>query len=119
MSDRPDETETPPATGVDDAPTITCSRCDREWNLEYELEDLQVGNQAFEQFALDHQQHTGHFPDDVTPWVATCRRCPDGQAFLSVTPARRWAETHVRHTRHAVAIEHATEEDHLIEPDET
>ncbi|WP_332897846.1 MULTISPECIES: hypothetical protein [unclassified Haladaptatus] len=92
---------------VDDTPTITCSRCDREWSLSYELDDLGVGNQSFEQFALDHMRHTGHFPDEVTPWIADCQQCPDGEHFLSESPARRWAETHVRHTRHDVVLEHA------------
>ena len=53
---------------VDDLPVVSCSRCDAEWTLEYELEELCAGNQAVEQFALDHARHTGHYPDDVTPW---------------------------------------------------
>jgi hypothetical protein len=89
---------------IDDVPTVTCSRCDRSWDLDYELDDLQVGNQALEQFALDHYRHTGHYPDEVTPWVADCARCPEREAFLSGTPARRWARTHARHTRHRVEL---------------
>jgi len=103
----------PPGEPPDDAPTVSCSRCDREWTLEYELSDLQVGNQAVEQFALDHQRHTGHFPDDVRPWRATCRRCPESVERLREDAARRWAEIHGRHTRHAVAITHES----LAEPD--
>jgi hypothetical protein len=91
----------PPA----DPPTVTCSRCNRTWDLGYELDELGVGNRALEQFALDHRRHTGHFPDDVTPWLADCRHCPDEDAFLSETPARRWARTHARHTGHTVALE--------------
>ena len=103
----------PPDESPDDAPTVSCSRCDREWTLEYELSDLQVGNQAVEQFALDHQRHTGHFPDDVRPWRATCRRCPESVERLREDAVRRWAEIHRRHTRHAVAITHES----LAEPD--
>lgn len=97
-----------PATAdePDRVPTVSCSRCDREWTLSYELDSLLAGNQAIEQFALDHQRHTGHFPDDVTPWVADCRRCPEGEEYLSEQPARRWAETHARHTHHAVELHH-------------
>jgi hypothetical protein len=94
---------------IDDTPTVACTTCDHEWTLTYELEELQVGNQSFEQFALDHKRHTGHFPDEVTPWVATCRQCPDGELFLSERPARRWAKTHARHTRHTVEVEHSGE----------
>lgn len=110
--DRPD-TASPP-TDVDDAPTVSCSRCDREWSLSFELDELQVGNQAVEQFALDHMRHTGHFPDDVRPWVTTCRQCPDGEEFLSEQSAHRWAETHARHTRHAVEIRHSPDEEPVI-----
>lgn len=88
-----------------DVPTVTCSRCDRSWELAYELDELKVGNRALERFALDHRRHTGHFPDDVTPWIADCRNCPDEELFLSEQPARRWAETHVRHTRHDVSVQ--------------
>lgn len=94
---------------IDDAPVVTCSRCDEEWTLEYELEELCAGNQAVEQFALDHHRHTGHYPDDLTPWIAACRRCPAGEAFLAERPARRWARTHARHARHEVEVEHGTE----------
>lgn len=115
MADRSDEVEpVPPSENVDDLPTITCSQCDREWDLAYELEDLRVGNQAVEQFALDHKRHTGHFPDDVMPWVAGCRQCPDGDEFLSEYPARRWAEVHARHTRHDVAIHHSSKDDPIV-----
>ncbi|WP_396611252.1 hypothetical protein ACH9L7_13715 [Haloferax sp. S1W] len=99
----------PPSENVDDVPTVSCSRCNREWNLDYELDELKLGNQSVEQFALDHRRHTGHFPDDVTPWVATCRQCPDGEQFLSEGAARRWARTHARHTTHEVTLEHAGE----------
>ena len=94
---------TPPGE-IEDVPTARCSRCDRKWDLEYELGELCAGNAALEQFALDHQRHTGHFPDDVTPWQATCRQCPDREAFLRERPARRWAETHARHTTHGVTL---------------
>lgn len=97
----------PPADGVDDVPTVTCTRCDQTWDLAYELDELRAGNRALEQFALDHHRHTGHYPDALTPWIATCRRCPAGEPFLDERPARRWAETHARHTRHEVALEHA------------
>ena len=90
---------------IDDMPTVTCSRCDQSWALHYELDELKVGNRALERFALDHRRHTGHYPDDVTPWIADCRTCPDGKQFLSEQPARRWAETHVRHTRHSVELD--------------
>ncbi|MEF8781185.1 MAG: hypothetical protein V5A46_10950 [Haloferacaceae archaeon] len=89
---------------VDDVPTVSCSRCDRQWDLAYELDDLRAGNRALEQFALDHERHTGHYPDDVSPWIVACRRCPDGERFLSERPAHRWATTHARHTRHDVQI---------------
>ena len=96
-----------PSDGVDDVPRVECSRCDAEWDLRYELDELEIGNRAVERFALDHRRHTGHFPDTVTPWIADCRRCPDGEEFLAERPARRWAETHARHTRHGVRIRHA------------
>lgn len=92
---------------IDDTPTVTCHRCDREWSLEYELDTLRVGNQAIERFALDHKHHTGHFPDDVRPWGVNCTHCPDGDEFLRERPARRWAETHARHTGHEVTFRHA------------
>jgi hypothetical protein len=105
VADGVPEESPPDADDIDRTPTVTCSRCDRSWQLHYELEDMQVGNQAVEQFALDHYRHTGHFPDDVTPWLVDCRECPQGDEFLSEGPARRWAETHARHTRHTVAVE--------------
>ncbi|WP_224333495.1 hypothetical protein [Haloprofundus halobius] len=110
MPDHNDDHNTRLSADVDDTPTVRCTRCDRTWDLGYELDELNVGNQSFEQFALDHQRHTGHFPDDVTPWVVTCRRCPDGEQFLSERPARRWAETHARHTGHAVSLDYDDEE---------
>ena len=112
----------PAADEVDDLPRVSCSRCDHEWDLGYELDELCAGNQALIQFALDHERHTGHYPDDVTPWIASCRLCPDGEPFLSERPARRWAEIHARHTRHSVSIEHATDdadaERTIVEPDD-
>ncbi len=104
MTDEHDDELTPSGRDIDDTPTIRCSRCDDSWSLDYELDEMQMGNQAVERFALDHHRHTGHFPDDVTPWVVDCRQCPDSDQFLSETPARRWAETHVRHTRHTVTV---------------
>jgi hypothetical protein len=106
-----------PPVEVDDLPTVTCSQCDREWDLEYELDELRVGNQALERFALDHHRHTGHFPDEITPWVVACRQCPDGDEFLEERAARRWAETHARHTRHSVTLRHADEEKSVIDPE--
>lgn len=116
MSDWSDDDDA--SSSADDhanTPTVTCTRCDREWDLGYELDDLAVGNQSFEQFALDHMRHTGHFPDSVSPWVASCRQCPDSEMFLSERPARRWAQTHARHTRHDVALERAGEETALVD----
>ena len=89
---------------VDDLPTVWCSICDREWDLAYELDELAAGNRAVEQFAMDHERHTGHYPDEVTPWVADCRACPDGERFLAERPARRFAHTHARHTGHSVDL---------------
>lgn len=102
---------------VSGAPTVTCSRCDDEWVLEYELDDLRAGNRAVEQFAMDHHHHTGHYPDDVTPWIAECRNCPRGEQFLAERPTRRFAETHARHTTHVVEV-HAPEDEgpELISP---
>jgi len=109
---------TDPDPDEDGTPTVTCSRCDGTWRLAYELDDLQVGNRALERFAMDHQRHTGHFPDGVTPWLAQCRRCPDGEQFLAERPARRWAETHARHTRHAVSLRHEpSDTDETVAPD--
>lgn len=104
----------PAADEIDDTPMVSCSRCDNEWTLAYELDQLRAGNRALEQFALDHQRHTGHFPDDVTPWVASCRHCPAGEAFLSERPARRWALTHARHARHDVGLRHGDESEETI-----
>lgn len=104
MTDNDDAGPSPPTDGV---PTVACSRCGREWRLEYELSELDVGNQALEQFALDHRRHTGHFPDGVSTWQATCRRCPEAVEHLGERAARRWAETHARHARHAVEVTHA------------
>ena len=98
-----DSEESPPSP--DGIPTVSCTRCDEQWTLSFELDDLGVGNRAVEQFALDHRRHTGHFPDDVTPWLVDCRNCPDEDRFLAEPPARRWAETHARHTGHAVTLE--------------
>ncbi len=95
---------TDPPPDIDDVPRVSCSRCGRTWDLAYELDELAVGNRALERFALDHRRHTGHFPDDVTPWLVECRRCPDEDAFLSEGPARRFAATHARHTRHALDV---------------
>jgi len=105
----PDPDPDPPRTpdDVDDTPTIACERCGREWDLGYELDDMGVGNQAVEQFALDHHRHTGHFPDGVATWRADCRHCTEGVERLAADGARRWAETHARHTRHAVDLHHA------------
>ena len=110
MSTPPDDPDRPEAAidadAADNTPTVTCSQCDRTWELEYELDSLYAGNQAFEQFALDHKRHTGHFPDDVTPWIADCNRCPAAERYLDEGPARRWAETHARHTSHPVGLTH-------------
>lgn len=101
MTDDPiDSADNPP----DRTPTVSCSRCGREWDLEYELEELHAGNSAVEQFAMDHFRHTGHYPDDVGPWQVNCRECPNGEQFLAERPARRFARTHARHTRHTVEI---------------
>lgn len=100
-------TADPPEDTIDDVPTVSCTRCDTRWTLAYELDELQVGNQAVEQFALDHKRHTGHLPDDVSPVVVSCERCPDGEEFLSIRPATRWAQTHARHTGHVVRLQDA------------
>ncbi len=105
---------------IDDVPTITCARCNGEWDLSYELDELQVGNQAVEQFALDHKRHTRHFPDDVVPWIVTCTQCPDGEEYLSDRPSKRWARTHARHTGHRVMVHHQSLDESLtIEPSDT
>ncbi|MGM0591849.1 MAG: hypothetical protein ACQETI_09535 [Halobacteriota archaeon] len=105
-TDAPDDVDT-----IDGVPTVTCSRCNSEWRLDFELDELRAGNRAVEQFALDHERHTGHFPDDVTPWVVDCRQCPDGDGYLTQRPARRWAQTHARHTGHVVELHPPTGED--------
>jgi hypothetical protein len=91
-----------PESGV---PTVSCTQCGREWELSFELEELSAGNRAVEQFALDHERHTDHFPDDVTPWIVDCQQCPDGELYLAERPARRWATVHARHTTHTVALQ--------------
>lgn len=106
-----------PPEGIDDTPMVTCHQCDTEWDLEYELETLRVGNRAIERFALDHKRHTGHFPDDVQPWVVACERCPDGDEFLTERPARRWAETHARHTGHDVSLSSSDGPTTSVEPE--
>ncbi|WP_115863320.1 hypothetical protein [Halorussus litoreus] len=100
------------------APTITCERCDREWDLAEEVADLGVGNHAVEQFALDHRRHTGHFPDEVATWRAQCRNCPEEAERLARDAAIRWAETHVRHTRHEVALHDARDDGTTVVDDE-
>ncbi|MFW6017775.1 MAG: hypothetical protein ACOCPX_03055 [Halapricum sp.] len=114
--DRPKSDDSPEWPEIDDTPTITCERCGRSWDLAYELDEMAVGNQAIEQFALDHHRHTGHFPDGVSVWQAICRQCPEGVQRLTESAARRWAKTHARHTRHTVAIEHGDKETELVEP---
>lgn len=115
-----DDLDAFPAADFENTPVVTCSQCDREWELAYELDELHAGNQAYEQFALDHKRHTGHYPDDVTPWIAECQRCPDTEQFLSERPARRWATTHARHTGHHVSLEHGTETRETVrDPDRT
>lgn len=96
-------------------PTVSCSSCNREWELDYELDELHAGNSAVEQFALDHFRHTGHYPDEVTPWVTECGMCPMGERFLSREPALRWAETHARHTRHSVELRHRGSDSETVE----
>lgn len=108
-----------PSPDVDDVPTVSCSRCGRRWDLAHELDDLQAGNRALEQFALDHERHTGHYPDEVTPWVVRCDRCPAGERFLAERPARRWATTHARHTRHEVSVEDPDGTHTTVSPGET
>lgn len=97
--------DSPAAQAVEDTPTVHCSRCDETWELGFELDELQVGNRALEQFALDHHRHTGHYLDEVTPWMADCRQCPDGEEFLAERPARRFARIHSRHTGHDVTLQ--------------
>ena len=85
-------------------PTVSCASCNREWVLDFELDELRAGNRALEQFALDHYRHTGHYPDDVTPWVASCEQCPAEEQYLEKRPAKRFATTHARHTQHTVLL---------------
>jgi len=113
-SDRPPRDEVPDREEIDDTPTISCERCGRSWDLAYELDELAVGNQAIQQFALDHHRHTGHFPDGVSTWQASCRQCPETVERLEESAAKRWAETHARHTRHSVAIEHGEDEQTVV-----
>lgn len=113
MSDPSDGID-PTGEDFEDAPTITCTRCDREWDLAREFDELGVGNHAVEQFALDHKRHTGHFPDDVRTWRAACRNCPEEAERLARDAAVRWAETHARHTRHRVELRHATDEETTV-----
>jgi hypothetical protein len=101
----------------EEAPTVTCQRCDQTWDLAREFENLGVGNHAVEQFALDHRRHTGHFPDEIRTWRAKCRHCPEEAERLASDAATRWAETHARHTRHEVEIRHAHgDETTVVEP---
>lgn len=100
----------------DTVPVVSCSRCGREWDLAYELDELHAGNRALEQFALDHERHTGHFPDDVTPWIVSCEQCPAEDRFLEERPARRWSQTHARHTSHAVTLRDPSGESDTVEP---
>jgi hypothetical protein len=90
--------------GANMDPTVRCSTCGREWQLTYELEELHAGNRAIEQFALDHHRHTGHYPDNVSPWTATCRACPAEELYLEERPAMRFGRTHARHTDHEVVV---------------
>lgn len=98
-------------------PTVSCSRCDRQWDLSYELDELHAGNRAVEQFAMDHKRHTGHYPDDVTPWIVECRRCPDREEFLAERPARRFANTHARHTDHSLSVRHQEDSETVCPPE--
>lgn len=98
----------------DEAPTVTCRRCDQTWDLAREFEDLGVGNHALEQFALDHKRHTGHFPDEIRTWRAKCRNCPEEAERLAADAANRWAETHARHTRHEVEVRHARDDETTV-----
>ncbi|QCC51801.1 hypothetical protein [Halapricum salinum] len=114
-SDDPEPDAPSDPDAVDDTPTIACERCGRAWDLDYELDEMAVGNLAVEQFALDHQRHTGHFPDGISTWQAECRNCPEEVQRLEESAARRWAETHARHTRHTVAVTHADGETTLVD----
>ncbi|MFC7072962.1 hypothetical protein ACFQJ7_13185 [Halovenus rubra] len=98
------------------APTVSCSVCDEEWELSYELTELHAGNRAIEQFALDHCRHTGHYPDDIAPWTVSCEDCQAEERYLEQRPAKRFGKTHVRHTGHSVSVDSPTQETHQIEP---
>jgi hypothetical protein len=119
----PDESEPAPDPTADPehqpdrVPTVSCSQCDRSWTLNRELDELNAGNRALEQFGLDHYRHTGHYPDDVTPWLVECQRCVKNDRFLSERPARRWARTHARHTHHDVLIRSPEGEPQRIDPE--
>ncbi|MFB6284376.1 MAG: hypothetical protein ABEK59_10675 [Halobacteria archaeon] len=102
----------------ENTPTVSCENCSREWSLDYELEELHAGNTAVEQFAMDHARHTGHYPDDVTPYIADCCNCIDGESFLSERPARRWAEVHARHTNHTVELSYGDSSSEIESPGE-
>ena len=110
----------PPDEGepVETTPTVSCSRCGSEWDLAYELDELHAGNRAVEQFAMDHHRHTGHYPDDVTPWLVACRECPEREQFLAERPARRFARTHARHTSHTVEVDDPEETTGAVTPPE-
>lgn len=107
-----------PSIDAEEPPTVTCKRCDREWDLSKEFDELGVGNHAVEQFALDHQRHAGHFPDGIETWRAKCRNCPEEVERLTRDAATRWAETHARHTRHRVELLHARSDERTIVGDE-
>ncbi len=100
----------------DVTPVVSCARCGREWELDYELDELHAGNRAVEQFALDHERHTGHLPDDVTPWIVSCQRCPASDRFLEERAARRWGRTHARHTTHRITLRDPAGDGETIEP---
>ncbi len=102
----PDADADEPPSDPANVPTVECSLCDDSWTLEHELDELGLGNDALVAFAIDHHEHTGHFPDDVTPWLAHCRRCPESVERLDEPAVRRWARTHARHTGHVVAVDH-------------
>ncbi|MUV89784.1 hypothetical protein GJ629_07645 [Halapricum sp. CBA1109] len=114
----PDDSDDPTGVpdSVDDTPIISCERCGREWDLAYELDEMAVGNQAVQQFALDHHRHTGHFPDGVETWQAVCRHCPEEIQRLESSAARRWAETHARHTTHSVSLVDTDGETTVVDP---
>jgi hypothetical protein len=103
--------------GADPAPTISCSTCGETWDLSFELDELHAGNRALEQFALDHFRHTGHYPDNVAPWTASCQQCPAEERYLERRPAQRFGETHARHARHSVVVESPSKDTHHIDPD--